>query len=45
MVAASGLESKIASAMVETFKAHDVQASALILDVDRHGAQILKRES
>ena len=42
--AASGLESKIASAMVETFKVHDVQASALILDVDRHGAQILKRE-
>lgn len=41
--ATSGLESKIASAMVETFKAHDVKSSALILDVDRHGAQILHR--
>jgi len=40
--AASGLENKIASAMVETFKAHDVKSSALILDVDRHGAQILR---
>ena len=41
--ATSGLENKIASAMVETFKAHDVQSSALILDVDRHGAQIIRR--
>ena len=41
-LAHSQLENKIASAMVETFKAHGVQSSALILDVDRHGAQILK---
>ena len=40
--ATSGLENKIASAMVETFKAHDVQSSALVLDVDRHGAQIIR---
>ena len=37
------LEEKIAAAMVETFKAHDVKSKALILDVDRHGAQILRR--
>lgn len=39
--AASGLENKIATAMVDTFKAHDVKSSALILDVDKHGAQII----
>ena len=39
--AASGLENKIAAAMVDTFKAHDVKSSALILDVDKHGAQII----
>ena len=41
--AASGLENKIAAAMVETFKAHEVKSSALILDVDKHGAQIIRR--
>ena len=41
--ARSHLEEKIASAMVEAFKAHDVKAKALILDVDKRGAQILKR--
>ena len=39
----SGLENKIASAMVEAFKVHDVKSKALILDVDKHGAQIMKR--
>ena len=39
--AQSQLENKIASAMVETFKAYDVQSGALILDVDKHGAQII----
>ena len=37
------LEEKIASAMVEEFKAHGVKSKALILDVDKHGAQILPR--
>ncbi len=41
--AKSGLENKIAAAMVEEFKNHDVSAKALILNVDKHGAQILKR--
>lgn len=39
----SGLEEKISSAMVEEFKAHDVKSKALILNVDKHGAQIMKR--
>ena len=39
----SGLEDKIASAMVEEFKNHGVAAKALILNIDRHGAQIMKR--
>ncbi|MBQ6004840.1 MAG: homoserine kinase [Selenomonadaceae bacterium] len=39
----SGLEDKIAAAMVEEFKNHNVAAKALILNVDRHGAQIMKR--
>ena len=39
--AASGLENKIAAAMVDTFKAHDVQSQALILNVDKHGAQVI----
>ena len=39
----SGLEEKIASAMVEAFKAHGVQSKTLILDVDKRGAQIMKR--
>ena len=39
----SGLENKIASAMVEEFKLHGVNAKALILDLDRRGAQIMKR--
>ena len=29
--------------MVEAFKAHNVKSKALILDVDRRGAQILQR--
>ena len=37
------LEEKIADSMVEAFKIHDVNAKALILDVDRHGAQVLRR--
>ena len=37
-----GLENKIAAAMTETFKIHGVESSALILDVDRHGAQIMR---
>ena len=41
--AKSQLENKIASAMVEEFKNHDVKAKALILNVDKHGAQIIKR--
>ena len=39
----SGLENKIASAMVEAFKVHGVNSKAMILDVDRRGAQIIKR--
>ena len=41
--ARSHLEEKIAAAMVEAFKAHNVKSKALILDVDRRGAQILQR--
>lgn len=40
--ARSELENKIAAAMVEAFKSHDVKSKALILDLDRHGAQIIK---
>jgi len=39
--AMSGLEEKIAAAMVDTFKAHDVQSKTLILNVDKHGAQVM----
>ena len=39
--ATSGLEEKIAAAMVDTFKAHDVQSKTLILNVDKHGAQVM----
>ncbi|MBR6887917.1 MAG: homoserine kinase [Selenomonadaceae bacterium] len=39
----SGLENKIAAAMVEEFKAHDVKSKSLILDLDRRGAKIIKR--
>ena len=39
----SVLEEKIAAAMVEAFKVHDVKSKALILNVDSRGAQILKR--
>ena len=38
----SRLEDKIAAAMVEAFKAADVKSKALILDVDRRGAQVLQ---
>ncbi|MCR5834153.1 MAG: homoserine kinase [Selenomonadaceae bacterium] len=38
----SGLENKIAAAMVEAFKSHGVDSKALILNVDRHGAQVMK---
>ena len=38
----SHLENKIASAMVEAFKVHGVASEALILNVDKHGAQILR---
>ena len=41
----SRLEDKIAAAMVEAFKAADVKAKALILDVDRRGAQVLQRQA
>ena len=41
--ARSRLEEKIASAMVEEFQIHGVKSKALILNVDKHGAQILKR--
>lgn len=37
------LEEKIAASMVEAFKLHNVKAKTLILDVDRHGAQVLRR--
>lgn len=36
-------EDKIASAMVEAFKAHGVTSKALILNIDKHGAQVLRR--
>lgn len=36
------LEQKISSAMVDAFAAHGVKSKALILNVDSHGAQILK---
>ena len=39
----SGLEEKISSAMVDEFKAHGVKSKALILNVDKRGAQIMKR--
>ena len=39
--AASGLEERIAAAMVDTFKAHNIQSKALILNVDKHGAQVI----
>ena len=39
----SKLENKIAAAMVEAFQVHDVKAKALILDVDKRGAQIIRR--
>ena len=39
----SGLEEKISSAMVEEFKIHGVKSKALILNVDKRGAQIIKR--
>lgn len=39
----SRLEDKIAAAMVEAFGAASVKSKALILDVDRRGAQILRR--
>lgn len=39
----SHLEENIASAMVEAFKAHDVNSKALILDIDKRGAQIMQR--
>lgn len=40
--ARSQLENKIAAAMVEAFKVHDVKSKALILDIDRRGAQVIK---
>jgi len=43
--AKSGLENKIASAMLQQFKNHGVGAKALILNVDKHGAQIIRRNS
>ena len=36
------LENKVAASMVEEFKAHGVKSKALILDVDKRGAKILK---
>ena len=36
------IEKKIAASMVETFAAHGVKSKALILKVDKRGAQILK---
>ena len=39
----SGLEDKIASAMTTAFKAAGVTSKALILDVDRRGAQVVRR--
>lgn len=43
--ARSQLENKIAAAMIEAFKVHGVNAKAKVLDVDRHGAQILKKKN
>ena len=40
--AKSGLEQKISAAMVDAFKSHGVNSKALILNVDRNGAQIIK---
>ena len=37
------LDEKISAAMVDAFKSHDVKARSLILDVDRRGAQVLRR--
>ena len=39
----SGLEEKISSAMVEEFKAHGVKSKALILNVDKRGAKVIKK--
>ena len=38
----SGLEDKIAAAMVTAFKVAGVTSKALLLDVDKHGAQIIR---
>ena len=43
--ARSQLEEKIAAAMVEAFQVHNVKSKALILDVDRRGAQILHEKN
>ncbi len=37
------LEEKISSAMVEAFAAHNINSKALILDVDKQGAKIIRR--
>lgn len=39
----SGLEDKIAAAMTTAFKSAGVTSKALILDVDRRGAQVVRR--
>ena len=39
----SGLEDKIATAMTTAFKSAGVTSKALILDVDRRGAQVVRR--
>lgn len=41
--ARSRLEERIAASMVEAFKVAGVKSKALILDLDRKGAQVLKR--
>ena len=41
----SKIEDKIAAAMVEEFRLHDVKSKALILDMDKRGAQIMRRIS
>lgn len=41
--ARSRLEEKIAASMIEAFQAAGVQSKALILDVDKRGAQVMKR--
>ena len=41
----STLEEKIASAMIEAFKVRGVKSKALILNVDKHGAQILQKKN